>query len=79
MFYNIYTKIFLYTYKTIKNNKIAKNKGETMDPIAKEKRLKNKWVCMKCNHVMHSLKKPEFCRKCGSSRIRTKKKGKRGI
>lgn len=47
-----------------------------METAAKERRLKNMWVCMACNHAMRSTKKPEFCKKCGSTRIRAKKKGK---
>jgi ribosomal protein L40E len=48
-----------------------------MDEIAKKRRLVNVWVCMKCNATMRSPKKPEFCRTCGSVRIRAKKKGKK--
>ncbi|MDD3178576.1 MAG: hypothetical protein PHR26_03600 [Candidatus ainarchaeum sp.] len=47
-----------------------------MDNAAKERRLKNIWVCMACNNTMRSSKKPEACKKCGSTRIRAKKKGK---
>jgi len=50
-----------------------------MDTAAKERRLKNIWVCMAkgCNNTMRCTKKPEFCKKCNSTRIRAKKKGKR--
>jgi ribosomal protein L40E len=47
-----------------------------METIAKERRLKNMWVCMACTNTMRSPKKMEFCKKCGSTRIRAKKKGK---
>lgn len=47
-----------------------------MDAIAKERRLKNIWVCMACNNTMRSPKRMEFCKKCNSTRIRAKKKGK---
>ena len=48
-----------------------------MDEAAKQRRLKNMWVCMACNATMRSPKKPECCRKCKSVKIRVKKKGKR--
>jgi len=48
-----------------------------MEEIAKQRRLKNMWVCMACNATMRSPKKPESCRKCKSTKIRLKKKGKR--
>lgn len=47
-----------------------------MDALAKERRLKNIWVCMACNNTMRSPKKMEYCKKCGSIKIRAKKKGK---
>ncbi|MDD3245074.1 MAG: hypothetical protein PHU47_02910 [Candidatus ainarchaeum sp.] len=48
-----------------------------MDEAAKKRNLINMWVCMSCNSTMRSPKKPACCRKCGSVRMRTKKKGKR--
>jgi ribosomal protein L40E len=48
-----------------------------MEDTAKNRRLKNIWVCMRCNATIRSPKKPEFCRHCKSTRIRAKKKGKR--
>jgi len=47
-----------------------------MDTAAKERRLKNIWVCMACNNAMRSVKKVAYCKKCNSTRIRSKKKGK---
>jgi len=48
-----------------------------MDDIAKARRLKNTWICMRCNGSARATKKPEFCKRCGSIRMRSKKKGKR--
>jgi len=48
-----------------------------MDEIAKKRRMVDVWVCMKCNAIMRCAKKPEFCRKCGTTKIRARKKGKR--
>jgi ribosomal protein L40E len=48
-----------------------------MDDAAKKRTLTNMWVCMSCNATMRSQKKPACCRKCGSIRLRAKKKGKR--
>jgi ribosomal protein L40E len=47
-----------------------------METIAKNRKLKNIWVCMACNNTMRSSKRMEFCKKCGATRIRAKKKGK---
>jgi len=47
-----------------------------METAAKDRRLKNMWVCMACNNTMRSAKKPIVCKKCNSVRIRAKKKGK---
>jgi ribosomal protein L40E len=47
-----------------------------METVAKERKLKNRWVCMSCNYTMRNTKKMEFCKKCGSKRVRAKKKGK---
>jgi len=48
-----------------------------MDTAAKERRLKNIWVCMACSGTSRAAKKPIFCKRCGSIRMRAKKKGKR--
>jgi ribosomal protein L40E len=48
-----------------------------MDDTAKKRRMVDMWICMKCNATIRSSKKPEFCRKCGSTKIRARKKGKR--
>lgn len=38
------------------------------------------WICMKCNakNRVSVGKKPYKCRKCGSKRLRLKKKSKKG-
>ena len=43
-----------------------------------ERLFNNIWVCMSCNAKMRSAKKPDKCRKCGSKRLRPKKKPKKG-
>ncbi|MEI8364215.1 MAG: hypothetical protein WCF78_02055 [archaeon] len=48
-----------------------------METLAKERRLKHMWVCMACNGVSRAKLKPTFCKRCGSIRMRAKKKGKR--
>ena len=46
------------------------------NPIAENRYLKDRWVCMKCNATLRGTKKPAKCRKplCGSTDIRNKRK-----
>ncbi|MCX8158082.1 MAG: 50S ribosomal protein L40e [Candidatus Diapherotrites archaeon] len=48
-------------------------------PAAEKRLFEGIWICMRCNHKMRSgtNKKPVLCRKCGSKKLRPKKKGKR--
>jgi len=45
-----------------------------MNPIAENRYLKDKWVCMGCNATMRGAKKPVSCRQCGATKIRQQKK-----
>ncbi len=45
-----------------------------MNPIAENRYLRGKWVCMSCNATMRGSKQPIKCRKCGLTQIRQKKK-----
>ena len=45
---------------------------------AESRLFKGVWVCMRCNaKIRGGGQKPSKCRKCGSQRLRLKKKGKK--
>jgi ribosomal protein L40E len=48
-------------------------------PASANRIFKGVWICMRCNHRNRSGKgtKPEKCRKCGSNKLRQRKKGKK--
>ncbi|MCX6802511.1 MAG: 50S ribosomal protein L40e [Candidatus Diapherotrites archaeon] len=50
-----------------------------LTPEATERRFNNVWICMKCNakNKGSTGKKPHTCRKCGSKRLRLKRKPKK--
>ncbi|MCX8190107.1 MAG: 50S ribosomal protein L40e [Candidatus Diapherotrites archaeon] len=50
-----------------------------LTPEALKRRFENVWVCMSCNAKNRASpgKKPQKCRKCGSKRLRPKKKLKK--
>lgn len=46
---------------------------------AEDRLFANVWICMRCNAKNRSSagKKPSKCRKCGSNRLRLKRKAKK--
>jgi ribosomal protein L40E len=48
--------------------------------VAEKRIFTNIWICMNCNHKMRAQpgKRPDKCRKCGSKRLRGKRKMKKG-
>lgn len=48
-------------------------------PEAEARLFRNVWVCMRCNAKLRSgIGKPSKCRKCGSKKLRLKRKAKKG-
>ncbi len=50
-----------------------------LQKAASDRMFKGVWICMRCNTSNRSGKgsKPEKCRKCGSAKLRQRKKGRK--
>ncbi|MEM4257110.1 MAG: hypothetical protein QXD98_01995 [Candidatus Diapherotrites archaeon] len=50
-----------------------------LQKAAADRMFKGVWICMKCNTINRTGKgtKPNNCRKCGSAKLRQRKKGRK--